>query len=154
MRRAGSLRAVGNRRGSPGTIEGASVSGARNLPGWNGAFPLGEALQRSLGAPVKLGNDVQVATRAEHRLGAGREFSSLLGVFWGTGVGGGLILDGRSWLGRGGAGEIGHTVVKLGGARCTCGRRGCVEAYAGRAAGWKGTPRRWSKRAARPTCSS
>ena len=120
--------------GSPGTIEGASVSGARNLPGWDGAFPLGEALQRALGAPVKLGNDVQVATGAEHRLGAGREFSSLLGVFWGTGVGGGLILDGRPWMGRGGAGEIGHMVVKLGGARCTCGRRGCVEAYAGRAA--------------------
>ncbi len=120
--------------GSPGTIEGASVSGARNLPGWDGAFPLGETLQRALGAPVKLGNDVQVATGAEHRLGAGREFSSLLGVFWGTGVGAGLILDGRPWMGRGGAGEIGHMVVKLGGARCTCGRRGCVEAYAGRAA--------------------
>ncbi len=55
-------------------------------------------------------------------------------MFWGTGVGGGLILDGKPWLGRGGAGEIGHMVVKLDGAQCPCGRRGCMEAYAGRAA--------------------
>jgi glucokinase len=77
---------------------------------------------------------VQVATDAEFHLGAGKPYPSLLGVFWGTGVGGGLILDGKAWLGRGGAGEIGHMVVKLGGARCPCGRRGCMEAYAGRAA--------------------
>jgi glucokinase len=54
-------------------------------------------------------------------------------VFWGTGVGGGIILDGRPWLGLGGAGEIGHVVVVMNGARCTCGRLGCMEAYAGRA---------------------
>jgi glucokinase len=81
-----------------------------------------------------VGNDVQVATTAEVRLGAGRQFHSMFGVFWGTGVGGGVILDRRTWHGRGGAGEIGHVVVKLGGARCTCGRRGCMEAYAGREA--------------------
>jgi glucokinase len=83
---------------------------------------------------VRVGNDVQVATDAEFKLGAGRLYSSLLGVFWGTGVGGGLILNGVPWLGRGGAGEIGHMVVVIDGARCTCGRRGCMEAYAGRAA--------------------
>ena len=76
---------------------------------------------------------MQVATDAELKLGAGRLYNSLLGVFWGTGVGGGLILDGRPWTGRGGAGEIGHMVVEIDGARCTCGRRGCMEAYAGRA---------------------
>jgi glucokinase len=81
-----------------------------------------------------VGNDVQVATDSEFKLGAGRLYDSLLGVFWGTGVGGGLILDGRPWTGRGGAGEIGHMVVEIDGARCTCGRRGCMEAYAGRAA--------------------
>jgi glucokinase len=75
-----------------------------------------------------------VATEAEFHLGAGRPFESLVGVFWGTGVGGGLILDEAPWLGRGGAGEIGHIVVKQAGARCPCGRRGCLEAYAGRAA--------------------
>jgi glucokinase len=82
---------------------------------------------------VFVGNDVQVATDAEFHLGAGKPYDSLLGVFWGTGVGGGLVLDRKPWLGRGGAGEIGHMVVKIDGARCTCGRRGCMEAYAGRA---------------------
>jgi glucokinase len=73
-----------------------------------------------------------VATAAEFRLGAGRLYDSLLGVFWGTGVGSGLILERKAWRGRGGAGEIGHMVVEIDGARCTCGRKGCVEAYAGR----------------------
>src|SRR5207244_1039708 len=71
---------------------------------------------------------------AEFKLGAGKPYKSLLGVFWGTGVGGGLILAGKPWLGRGGAGEIGHMVIKKNGAKCPCGRRGCMEAYAGRAA--------------------
>jgi glucokinase len=119
--------------GSPGTIADGDVTSARNLPGWEGTFPLAATLERELGCAVKVGNDVQVATDAEFKLGAGRPYHSLLGVFWGTGVGGGLILDGRPWLGRGGAGEIGHVVVEIGGARCTCGRRGCMEAYAGRA---------------------
>lgn len=119
--------------GSPGTIEDGDVTSARNLPGWEGMFPLASTLESALGCKVKVGNDVQVATDAEFTLGAGRPYKSLLGVFWGTGVGGGLILDGKPWLGRGGAGEIGHMVVKIDGARCTCGRLGCMEAYAGRA---------------------
>ncbi len=120
--------------GSPGTVEDGTVTSARNLPGWEGSFPLAETLQEELGPEVKIGNDVQVATAAEFHLGAGRPFESLLGVFWGTGVGGGLITDGKPWRGRGGAGEIGHMVVEIDGARCTCGRRGCMEAYAGRSA--------------------
>jgi glucokinase len=120
--------------GSPGVVEGGTVTSARNLPGWEGSFPLADALSKELGTRVELGNDVQVATMAEFRLGAAREVRSLLGLFWGTGVGGGVILDGHAWRGRGGAGEIGHTVIKLDGARCTCGRRGCLEAYAGRGA--------------------
>jgi glucokinase len=120
--------------GSPGAIDRGVVTGARNLPGWEGAFPLAATLEAALGCQVRVANDVQVATDAEFRLGAGRPYSSLLGVFWGTGVGGGLILDGKAWLGRGAAGEIGHVVVEIDGARCTCGRRGCMEAYAGRAA--------------------
>ncbi len=118
--------------GSPGTIEDGDVTNARNLPGWEGTFALGSTLAAALECRVEVGNDVQVATDAEFRLGAGRLYSSLLGVFWGTGVGGGLILDGKPWRGRGGAGEIGHVVVMLNGARCTCGRLGCMEAYAGR----------------------
>jgi glucokinase len=121
--------------GSPGTIEpDGAVTSARNLPDWEGTFPLAARLSEALGPQVRVGNDVQVATDAELKLGAGRPYTSLLGVFWGTGVGGGLIFDGKPWIGRGGAGEIGHMVVEIGGARCTCGRRGCMEAYAGRGA--------------------
>ena len=122
--------------GSPGVVDSAAgtVSEARNLPGWEGTFPLAATLADLVHAPVSVANDVRVAVRAEVKLGAGRPFSSLLGVFWGTGVGGGVVLDGRIWDGRGAAGEIGHMVVKRDGARCTCGRRGCMEAYAGRAA--------------------
>ena len=127
---------VGVGVGSPGVIDEATgaVSTARNLPGWEGSYDLGPELASKLGTTVAIGNDVQVATDAEFSLGAGRPYKSLLGVMWGTGVGGGLILNGKPWIGRGGAGEIGHMVVEIGGARCPCGRRGCMEAYAGRAA--------------------
>ena len=100
-----------------------------------------------------VGNDVQVATDAEFKLGAGKPYQSLLGVFWGTGVGGGLMLDGKPWVGRGGAGEIGHMVVMIGGAAARAGARGCLEAYAGRAA-MEARARRRARGAARPTCSS
>jgi glucokinase len=120
--------------GTPGRVEDGDVTQARNLPDWEGSFPLGPTLSQALGVQVRLGNDVQVATAAEFKLGAGRLYDSLLGVFWGTGVGGALILERRPWRGRGGAGEIGHMVVEMDGARCTCGRKGCVEAYAGRGA--------------------
>jgi len=120
--------------GSPGDVDGekGTVTSARNLPDWEGSFPLADELGKALGTRVALGNDVQVATDAEALLGAGKPYESLLGVFWGTGVGGGIVLDGKPWIGRGAAGEIGHVVVKRDGAKCTCGRRGCMEAYAGR----------------------
>ncbi len=122
--------------GSPGVVDRAkgTVSQARNLPDWEGTFPLGTELTAAFGCPVVLGNDVQVTVEGEYALGAGRGFDSLICVAWGTGVGGGLVIGGEIWRGRGAAGEIGHTVVKLGGRRCPCGRRGCLEAYAGRAA--------------------
>ena len=122
--------------GSPGVIDARRgvVSSARNLPSWEGSFKLGAALTEALGARVRIDNDVNVATDAELALGAGRPYRSMLGVFWGTGVGGGIVLRGRPWLGRGAAGEIGHVCVVMDGARCPCGRRGCVEAYAGRKA--------------------
>lgn len=127
---------VGVGVGSPGDVdEGAgTVASAKNLDGWEKSFPLADELSAALGTRVAIGNDVQVATRAEADLGAGKDFESMLGVFWGTGVGGGVVLDGSDWLGRGAAGEIGHMVVKRGGRRCPCGNRGCMEAYAGRAA--------------------
>ncbi|MBA2521739.1 MAG: ROK family protein [Solirubrobacterales bacterium] len=122
--------------GSPGEIDAKAgvVSNAKNLPEWSGSFPLGPRLTEALGTKVKVGNDVGVATHAESELGAGRDHASVLGVFWGTGVGGGIVLAGKDLHGRGSAGEIGHMVVKQGGARCPCGNRGCMEAYAGRSA--------------------
>jgi glucokinase len=122
--------------GSPGAVddEAGTVTSARNLPDWEGTYPLAEKLEAALAAPVALSNDVNVATQAEFELGAAKPYRSLLGVFWGTGVGGGIVLDGRPWVGRGGAGEIGHVVVQVGGELCGCGRRGCMEAYAGRGA--------------------
>jgi glucokinase len=122
--------------GSPGAVDGeaGTVAEARNLPDWEAPYPLASELTERLGCPVRLGNDVQVAVDGEFALGAARKDRSLLGVWWGTGVGGGIILNGKPWIGRGAAAEIGHVVVKMGGARCTCGRKGCMEAYAGRGA--------------------
>jgi glucokinase len=123
--------------GSPGAIDprAGTVASASNLPDWEDAYLLGPVLAKELGAPVALGNDVQVATDAEFQLGAGRPYRSALGVFWGTGVGGGIILDGEPWIGQGSAGEIGHVCVQMrDGRRCPCGRDGCMEAYAGRGA--------------------
>ncbi len=126
---------VGIGVGSPGAVDSVAgtVAHARNLPDWDGVFPLAARLSEAVGPRVYLANDVDVALDAEVALGAARPYSSILGVWWGTGVGGGIILDGKRWDGRGAAGELGHTVVRLNGARCGCGRRGCVEAYAGRA---------------------
>ena len=120
--------------GSPGAVDDAegTVAKARNLPDWEDAYPLRDRLAEELGVQVRLGNDVQVATDAEFALGAARPYSSILGVFWGTGVGGGIVLNKKPWLGRSAAGEIGHVVVRMRGRRCPCGRRGCMEAYAGR----------------------
>lgn len=128
------LRGVGV--GSPGAIDAAegTISHAGNLDGWRErAVPVASLLEGSLRTPISLGNDVDVATKAEFELGAAKEFRSVIGVFWGTGVGGGVILDGHQWDGRGSAGEIGHVCVQhIDGELCGCGRRGCMEAYAGR----------------------
>jgi glucokinase len=131
----GSLEGIGV--GSPGAVDAGAgtVADARNIPGWSDEpYPLAAALTERTGVHVGIGNDVQVAVDAEFALGAAKQSRSLLGVFWGTGVGGGIILEGRPWLGRGAAGEIGHMVVERDGALCPCGRRGCMEAYAGRGA--------------------
>lgn len=122
--------------GSPGSVDDVkgTVSGAMNLSEWSGSFNLRKHLEKELGAPVSLGNDVDLATDAEFEIGAAKQYDTLLGVFWGTGVGGGLVLNGKPWVGRKTAGEIGHMVVRINGAVCGCGRRGCMEAYAGRGA--------------------
>src|SRR5918992_1612353 len=111
---------------------GGGAPGARTLPGGGGRSRRTAGLRELTGTRAYVENDVTVGVSAEHALGAARRSKSLLGVWWGTGVGGGIVLDGKPWEGRGAAAELGHVVVKIGGARCTCGRRGCLEAYAGR----------------------
>lgn len=123
--------------GVPGTIDSdaGTVSSSPNLPGFQGLepVPLGAMVSEALGGvSVKLDNDVRVAILGEWKRGVGRGYRHLLGVWVGTGVGGGLVLDGALYEGRGAAGEIGHTIVKPGGRVCSDGRRGHLEAYAGR----------------------
>jgi glucokinase len=129
---------VGVGVGAPGVIEPGegTVRQAPNLPGWMEPFDVAGALSSALdGVPVAVDNDVNVGTLAEHRLGAGKGADNLLGVFAGTGIGAGVILDGELRRGRtGAAGEIGHMIVRRGGRLCGCGGRGHLEAYAGRAA--------------------
>ncbi|MEX2505242.1 MAG: ROK family protein [Egicoccus sp.] len=121
--------------GSPGIVMAGTVGGASNVPGFLERFSLADLLKQKVGREVRVTNDVTAAAIAEHRLGAGRGTADVLGVHVGTGVGGGIILDGKPFEGgAGGAGEFGHIVVQQGGAVCPCGRRGCVEAYAGRRA--------------------
>lgn len=121
--------------GFPGVFDAGSgdVLRAVNLAGFDSRFPLGSRVSAAVGGvPVVLANDVAAGILGEFRAGAGRPYRNLLGVWVGTGVGGGLILGGKPWHGRGSAGEVGHMVVKPGGRACGCGRRGCLEAYAGR----------------------
>jgi len=122
--------------GAPGTIDRARgvVARSPNLAGWMDPYPLGPELERRTGARVRVDNDVRVGMLGEHRLGAARGLSEVLGVWFGTGVGGALVLGGELRSGpHGAAGEIGHVCVRDGGRRCGCGRLGCLEAYAGRA---------------------
>jgi glucokinase len=123
--------------GSPGAVDEAAgtVGHTSNLAGgWTDPFPFAAELGSLLEKPVRIANDVEAAAGAEIELGAGRTLPSFLAVWWGTGVGGSVVLDGTRWHGLGAAGEVGHMVVRMGGRRCPCGRHGCVEAYAGRAA--------------------
>ncbi len=120
--------------GVPGFVEDAAIAvRCANIVGWDEPIDVADRL-RHLGKPVVVANDVNCGAVAEHRFGAGRGIDDLLAVFVGTGVGGGLILDGALRAGRRGlAGEIGHVTVRPGGRRCGCGGDGHLEAYAGRA---------------------
>ena len=108
------------------------VRSAPNL-GWKD-FPLGDRLEAVLGIPVVVENDVRAITWGVWQHGAGQGIEDLLVVFVGTGVGGGIVSGGQLLAGdRGVAGELGHSTLVADGRLCTCGRRGCLEAYAG---GW------------------
>jgi glucokinase len=103
-----------------------------NLPGWHD-IPLVSIVEAALERPAAVDNDATAGALAEFRFGAGRArgVSHLVFLTISTGVGGGLILDGRVYRGAAGnAGELGHLTVDHGGRECACGRRGCLEAYA------------------------
>lgn len=100
-----------------------------------GGIDLGPLATKKLGAPVFLGNDVNLGTLGEKWLGTAMEAESLVGMFVGTGIGGGVIVDGRLVTGAAdGGGEIGHMIMSMGGPKCGCGLRGCFESLASRLA--------------------
>jgi glucokinase len=127
------LRAIGI--GAPGPLDpdtGVIVESA-NMKLRN--FPLGPRLAEAFDCPAIVENDVNAGTYGEYRAGAGRGARNLLGVFVGTGIGGGIIADGALYHGfTKNAGEIGHIIIKADGPRCGCGNRGCWEALASRTA--------------------
>ncbi|MCB1114503.1 MAG: ROK family protein [Chlamydiia bacterium] len=115
--------------GMAGQIKEGVVISSPNLPVQNFAFA--KEVEKQTGKKCALLNDVQAAALAESKFGAGKGSQRLLVVFLGTGIGGGIVIDGK--LQTGGAGEIGHTVIVQDGLDCSCGRKGCVEPYA---SGW------------------
>jgi glucokinase len=121
--------------GAPGAVdsETGDVIFAPNLQ-WKDA-PLREELEKQLGIPVFVENDCTACTLGVHEVELKGRTRNLLGVFLGTGIGGGLILDGRVHRGfNGTAGELGHMVLQVGGPKCGCGNNGCFEALASRTA--------------------
>jgi glucokinase len=114
---------------SPGPLDakGGRILRPSNLPGWEG-LPIGEGLSRRLGMPAYVDNDATAAGMGEWRWGAGRGTRNMIYVTVSTGVGSGIIAEGRVLRGRGdNAGELGHIVVDPEGERCHCGLTGCLE---------------------------
>jgi glucokinase len=98
-------------------------------------MPLGAILGKQFGVPVYVGNDVEVAAQGEYLYGSGRGYNNFVCLFVGTGIGTGIVQNGRMYTGlTGTAGEAGHMVIQAGGRICGCGGRGCLEAYASRTA--------------------
>ena len=127
------IRAVGI--GAPGAVDSESgrVIFAPNL-GWNDV-PLKKELEKQLDLPVFLENDCNVCTLGIFRVELKAKPRDVVGIFLGTGIGGGLILEGRLYSGfNRTAGEIGHMVLEVGGPKCGCGNKGCFEALASRSA--------------------
>lgn len=123
---------VGIGIGAPGPLDWRTgvVLSPPNLPGWRDV-PLRAIVEDAFGLPTYLENDANVAALAEHRLGAGVGAEHLVYMTVSTGIGAGVIVDGKLYRGEsGGAGEIGHMVVKSDGPQCACGNRGCLEALA------------------------
>lgn len=122
---------VGVGIGSPGPLDRSTgtVLDTPNL-GWRN-FPLRDLVSNELGLAAELDNDGNAAALGEYWLGAGREVRHLLAVTLGTGIGGGLVVDGEIYHGASDvAGEIGHMTIDATGRKCSCGNYGCLEAYA------------------------
>ncbi len=110
---------------------------APNL-GWR-KFSMKSLFKRLFGREVYIGNDGNLGILGEYHCGAAHGFKSAVGYFVGTGLGGGIVIDGKLLVGNCGlAGELGHVVIKYGGRRCGCGNRGCIEAYCSKVAFVKG----------------
>jgi len=106
------------------------VTASPNLPGWLDV-PLKEIMEKALGLKTFLINDASAAALGEHYFGAGRGISNLIYITVSTGIGGGIIIDGKLYLGvSGSAGEIGHMTIDINGPRCNCGNIGCLEVLA------------------------
>ena len=119
--------------GAPGAVDirTGTVHYLTNIPGWR-EVPLGNILRKRLGLPVFVDNDVNVMALGEAYFGSGTGAVNMLCVTLGTGVGGGLILEGRLYRGSSyAAGEFGHIPINIDGPKCKCGSWACVEAYAG-----------------------
>lgn len=128
--------------GAPGVVDGEKgvVRTSGNL-GWENK-PLARDLSESLGIPAVLTNDANAAAFGEYACGAGSDYKSVVLITLGTGVGSGIVLSGKLFEGNEGAGaELGHEVIRFGGEKCACGRRGCFEAYASATALIKQTKR-------------
>lgn len=122
--------AVGVSFGGPVEVDGRTVRRSMHVPGWEG-MPLAERLEANLALPCAIANDADAAALAEQRYGAGRAIAHLLYLTVSTGIGGGIIIDGKIHRGaRAWAGEIGHQVLDPDGPPCDCGRNGCLEALA------------------------
>ena len=122
---------VGIGIGSPGTLDiNKGVVNYSNNLGWND-LPVADIIHEYLPYPVRLTNDANAAAFGEAKFGAGKSYKNMIMLTLGTGVGGGIIIDGKLYEGNEGkAAELGHTVIVLDGEPCTCGRKGCLEAYA------------------------
>ena len=117
--------------GSPGIIDSEKgvVASWSNF-GWE-KVKLADLVSEKTGLPVYVLNDANAATYGEYAYGSAKKYNSAVMLTIGTGVGGGIVFDGKLLEGNGGAGaELGHEVIRFGGEKCTCGRRGCLEAYA------------------------
>jgi glucokinase len=123
---------IGTGIGVPGIIDLATgmLHESPNLPGWHD-YPVRDEIERRLKTRVILENDANAAAIGEYWLGAARDVPSMCMLTLGTGVGGGIVLDGRIWHGMTGmAGEMGHITVEPNGPKCNCGNFGCLEQFA------------------------